>query len=151
MGVLRAQRCHLRAGFQQCRSSVEMDTCASRPPPRTPRSRVCQSQNHSHQSPQVGSYFMLSRFTTSSSRAARPQPLAPKCLAPKCQCQSPRQNANVNLLAKMPMSTSSPNYQGQSLRQNAPPTSPSLLLRLVVPVQASFKIVPLKYFVCCDS
>jgi hypothetical protein len=24
-------------------------------PPRTPRLRVCQSQNHSHQSPQVGS------------------------------------------------------------------------------------------------
>ena len=61
---------------------------------------------------------MLSRFTTSSFRAARPQPpillqnanvnlLAkmPKSIfSPKCQCQSPRQNANVNLLAKLPMS-----------------------------------------------
>jgi hypothetical protein len=46
--------------------------------------------------------FVLSPFTTSSSRAARPQP--PFLL----------QNANVNLLAKMPMSTSSPNYRGSS-------------------------------------
>ena len=47
-------------------------------------------------------------------------------------CQSPRQNAKVNLLAKLPMSIPWP---------NAPPTSPSLLLLLVVPVQDSFKIV----------
>jgi hypothetical protein len=66
-----------------------------------------------------------------------PDPNLPSCSKP-----------NVNLLAKMPMSTSSPNYQCQSLRQNAPPTSPSLLLRLVAPVQASLKIVqPLEYFV----
>ena len=65
---------------------------------------------------------MLSRFSTSSSRAARPQSpfllqnanvnlLAkmPKSIfSPKCQCQSPRQNANVNLLAKLPMSIPSP-------------------------------------------
>ena len=59
---------------------------------------------------------MLSRFTTSSSRAARPQSL-PSCSKKqsKCQCSSPRQNANAHLLAKMPMSTSSPNYQCQSL------------------------------------
>ena len=49
---------------------------------------------------------MLSHFTTSSFRAARPQ--SPSCLAPKCQCQSPRQNTNVNLLAKLPMSIPSP-------------------------------------------
>ena len=56
---------------------------------------------------------MLSRFTTSSFRAARPQP--PPCSkmpmsisSPKCQCQSPRQNANVNLIAKLPMSIPSP-------------------------------------------
>ena len=44
---------------------------------------------------------MLSRFTTSSFRAARPQP--PALL----------QNANVNLLAKIPMSISSPKCQCQ--------------------------------------
>ena len=66
-----------------------------------PRLRGCQSQNHSHQSPQVRSYFMLSRFTTSSFRAARPQPLALL------------QIANLNLLAKIPMSISSPKCQCQ--------------------------------------
>jgi len=44
---------------------------------------------------------MLSRFATSSFRAARPQP--PALL----------QNANVNLLAKIPMSISSPKCQCQ--------------------------------------
>ena len=112
-------------------------------PPCTPRVRVCQSQNHSHQSPQVRSYFMLSRFTTSSFRAARPQP--PVLLQNAnviLLARMPRQNANVNLLAKMPMSTFSPNYQCQSSRQNAPPKSPSLLLRLVAPVQSSLKNCP---------
>ena len=61
---------------------------------------------------------MLSRFTSSSFRAAKPQPPAllqnanvnllakiPMSISsPTCQCQSPRQNANVNLLAKLPMS-----------------------------------------------
>ena len=56
--------------------------------------------------------------------------------SPKCQCQPPRQTTNVNPFT----------------RQNALPTSPSLLLRLVVPVQVSFKIVqPLEYFVRCTS
>jgi hypothetical protein len=65
---------------------------------------------------------MLFRFTTYSFRAARPQPPAllpnanvnllakiPMSISsPKYQCQSPRQNATVNLLAKMPMSVPSP-------------------------------------------
>ena len=65
---------------------------------------------------------MLSRFTTSSFRAARPQPPALLQIAivnllanmpmsissPTYQCQSPRQHANVNLLAKMPISIPSP-------------------------------------------
>jgi hypothetical protein len=60
----------------------------------------------------------LSRFTTSSFRADRPQPpvllqnanvnllakIPMSISSPKCQCQSPRQNANFNLLAKLPMS-----------------------------------------------
>ena len=65
---------------------------------------------------------MLSRFATSSFRAARPQPPAllenanvnllakiPMSISsPTCQCQSSRQNANVNLLAKLPISIPSP-------------------------------------------
>ena len=74
---------------------------------------------------------MLSRFTTSSFRAARPQPLALLQIAnlnllakipmsissPTCQCQSPRQHTNVNLLANMPISISSPKCQCQPPRQ----------------------------------
>jgi hypothetical protein len=50
---------------------------------------------------------MLSRFTTSSFRAARPQP--PALL----------QNVNVNLLVKIPMSISSPKCQCSPPRQTA--------------------------------
>jgi hypothetical protein len=79
-------------------SPLTLDKVGSRVylPPRTPRLRVCQSQNPSHQSPPVG-----------SSNNAYPQD-AISLLAPKCQCQSPRQNATVNLLAKLPMSIPSP-------------------------------------------
>jgi hypothetical protein len=83
--------------------------------PRTPRLRVCQSQNHSHQSPQVGS---RSSCCPASLRLVPglPDPNLPPCAkmpmpisSPKCRCQPPRQNANVNLdLAKLPISIPSP-------------------------------------------
>jgi hypothetical protein len=65
---------------------------------------------------------MLSRFTTFSFRTARPQP--PALL----------QNANVNLLAKMPMSISSPKCQGQSPRQT---TNVNLLAKIPMSISSS--------------
>jgi hypothetical protein len=82
---------------------------------------------------------MLSRFTTSSFRAARPQPppallqnanvnvLAKKPMSissPKCQSQSPRQNAHVNLLAKLPMSIPSPKCTTQEPLTPSPSCRP---------------------------
>jgi hypothetical protein len=76
---------------------------------------------------------MLCRFTTYRFRAVRPQPpvllqntnvnllakIPMSISSPKCQCQSPRPNANVNLLAPMPMSISSPKSQCPPPRQTA--------------------------------